>query len=334
MSAIYIDRRDADLDLESGALSVRIAGEKLASLPLAGAERVVIRRAGRLSARLLAGLGERGVGLLVLGGRKGEPMAHLLGRPHGDATIRLGQYALHGDAARTLDLARFAVKGKLAGHAAFLRAELSRRDDRRKPLFDALAEVEALLARLDQAVDLDSLRGYEGAGAASFFRGYASLFPPALGFTGRNRRPPRDPVNACLSLAYTLLHGEAVRAAWIAGLDPHIGFLHRPLPGRDSLASDLVELCRPGADRWVASLFQARSLRDSHFTVVEGACLFGKAGRAIFYDAFETFAPQERRRLRHAAALFARAARAAYGAAQSPAQETAQAATTDGGGRR
>jgi len=92
MPAIYVDRRDADLDLDAGALIVRLEGRKVASFPLAGAERVILRRAGRISQRLLAGLGERGIGLLVLGGRKGEPKAHLLGLPHGDVTIRMGQF--------------------------------------------------------------------------------------------------------------------------------------------------------------------------------------------------------------------------------------------------
>lgn len=81
MPAIYIDRRDAELDLDAGALVVRLEGARAATIPLAGAERVVVRRAGRVSVRLLAALGERGIGLLVLGGRKGEPKAHLMGAP-------------------------------------------------------------------------------------------------------------------------------------------------------------------------------------------------------------------------------------------------------------
>jgi CRISPR-associated protein Cas1 len=284
-------------------------------VPLAGAERVVVRRAETLRFRRLAALGERRVGLLVLGGRKGEPAAHLVGLPHADATVRLGQFALANDEARTLALARIAVKGKLAGQLAVLREALQSRPDRRKPLFDAEAEVARILEQISAAGSLDILRGLEGAAAAGFLRGYCTLFPPALAFVGRNRRPPRDPVNAALSLAYTLLHAEAVRAAWVAGLDPFVGFLHAPLAGRESLACDLVELCRPMADRWVWRLFAERLLREDHFSTVDGACLMGKAGRATFYEAYEALAVVERRRLRHAAAALARAARAAYGSA-------------------
>jgi len=315
MPAIYIDRRDAVLDADAGALVVRVDGERAATLPLAGADRVVVRRAGAVTLRLLASLGERGVGLLVLGGRKGEPMAHLLGLPHADAVIRRGQYALAAEPARSLDLARLAVRGKIAGHLTLLREAMDARPDMRKPLFDAAAEHERALEELGHAADLDALRGREGGAAASFFRGFIALFPPALGFVERNRRPPRDPVNACLSLAYTLLHAEAVRAAWVAGLDPLVGFLHALLSGRESLACDLVEFGRPGMDRLVWRLFRDRALRAEHFATVEGACLMGKSGRALFYEAYESAIGAERRRLRHVAAGLARLAR---GAAHRP----------------
>lgn len=311
MSAVFIDRRDAELDLDGGAMDVRVDGRRIAAIPLAGTERVVVRQAGSLSVRLLAALGERQVGLFVLGGRKGEPRAHLLGMPQRDALVRLGQYRLALDPALSLPLARFAVKGKLQGHLDLLRHAAGWRDDCRRPLSHAAAEIEALLERLPAAGEVGVLRGMEGAGAASFFRAYTALFAPALGFSARRRRPPPDPVNAALSLAYTLLHAEAVRAAWCAGLDPFIGFLHAPLPGRESCAADLVELSRPAADRWVWGLFRGRLLRPDHFTTVDGACLLGKAGRALFYREFDLLLATERRRLRHAAAVFVRAARAA-----------------------
>lgn len=324
MPAIYIDRRDADLDHDSGAIVLRIAGERVASLPLGGAERVVLRRAGNVSARLLAELGSRGVGLLVLGGRKGEPMAHLLGAPHGDASIRIGQMLLANDPQRCVQLGRIAIKAKIRGHLALLAEAESMRPEIRKPLFDARAELSRALDVIDDIATLETLRGHEGAAAASFFRAFIAMFPPAIGFGGRNRRPPRDPVNACLSLGYTLLHADAVRAVWVAGLDPAIGFLHALLAGRASLACDLVELSRPSVERLVWRLFADRILRADNFTVVGDACLLGKAGRAAFYEGYETVAANERRRLRHACAALARAARLAQSGdvlGSGPAQE-------------
>ena len=95
---------------------------------------------------------------------------------------------------------------------------------------------------------MERLRGIEGAAAAAYFQGFTRLFPPSLEFTGRNRRPPRDPVNAVLSLSYTPLHFEAVQAVCAAGLDPLIGFYHELVFGRESLASDLIEPLWPKVD--------------------------------------------------------------------------------------
>jgi CRISPR-associated protein Cas1 len=157
-----------------------------------------------------------------------------------------------------------------------------------------------MIARLREAegADAATLRGMEGAAARAYFGGLATLFPPALGFEGRNRRPPRDPVNACLSLAYTLLHFEAVRSAHVAGLDPLLGFYHRPAFGRESLASDLIEPLRPEADRWVWEQLRSRTLREDHFSSDKGACLLGKAGRERFYTEWERGAQPLRRWLR------------------------------------
>jgi CRISPR-associated protein Cas1 len=133
--------------------------------------------------------------------------------------------------------------------------------------------------------------------------------PAALHFTGRNRRPPRDPVNACLSLGYTLLHMQAVHACAVAGLDPLLGFYHRPAFGRESLACDLIEPLRPAADLWVWNLLRTRTLREDHFTLDKGACLLGKAGRAIFYAEWERSTPPWRRWLRSQTQMLARSLR-------------------------
>lgn len=166
--------------------------------------------------------------------------------------------------------------------------------DARKPFFDAIQTINTIIQTLSVAdnvgvgnttanPDLDRLRGHKGAGARAYFTALASVMPPALAFFGRNRRPPRDPVNVCLFLGYTLLHSQAVVACSAAGLDPLLGFYHRPTFGRESLASDLIEPLRPALDLWVWELLRSRTLREEHLTQDKGACLMGKAGRSVFY---------------------------------------------------
>jgi hypothetical protein len=115
----------------------------------------------------------------------------------------------------------------------------------------------------------------------------------------RNRRPPRDPVNVCLSLGYTLLHVEAVRAVALAGLDPYIGFLHDLHHGRESLACDLAELERARVDEWTFYAFRDRILRAEYFRSAENGCILGKAGRRAFYGGFQEVSETASRRLRH-----------------------------------
>jgi CRISPR-associated protein Cas1 len=141
------------------------------------------------------------------------------------------------------------------------------------------------------------LRGVEGAASAAVYAALAVMFPPAYGFCGRNRRPPRDPANALLSLTYTLLHSEAVLAAHGAGLDPFVGFYHALDFGRESLACDLIEPLRPAADEFVLALIRNETLRADHFSIDAAQCTIGKAGRSRYYEAVESLLEPCRRRL-------------------------------------
>lgn len=308
MGTLYLDRRDLRLKREGQAIALYEGGERRGTVPMALLERVVARGTVELDTGLLGELAEQGIGLLVLSGRQGRSLATVLGRPHADAERRVAQYHRYHDPDWRALWSRRLVRHKLRAQARVLRYALGERPDQRLALTGALTRISALLEPLADAdlSDLDRIRGLEGAGAAAYFGAYTRLYPEALGFTGRNRRPPRDPVNACLSLAYTLAHFEAVLACHGAGLDPLVGFFHELAYGRESLAADLVEPLRGRLDRWVWGLFRARTLRADHFSRDGDACLLGKAGRQVYYTEYETLAGPLRRLLRRAAMAVAR----------------------------
>jgi CRISPR-associated protein Cas1 len=308
MATLVLDRSNLEVRSDGTALALYEGGERRGTVPINLVERVVLQGTIRLDTGVLTRLAEGGVTAVLLSRRQSRRVAFLLGSGHSDAAVRLGQYQLAMDAGWCGRWARRLVHAKIKTQARLLREALAARPDCRKSLTDALGALEGALASLGEEANPDPvrIRGVEGAAASAYFGGLTSLFPPSLGFSGRNRRPPRDPVNACLSLGYTLLHFEAVRACHMAGLDPLIGFYHRPAFGRESMACDLVEPLRSRVDGWVWHLFRGRRLRREHFVFDKGACLLHKAGREHFYQDYEAFAPPARRLLRRECALLAR----------------------------
>ena len=321
MSLLLLDRAQLEIKTEGDTLALYEAGVRRGTVPIKLIDRCVIHGAQtRLDSGVLAKLAEAGVTTVLMSPRSPRRVALVLGPQHNDAAVRLAQAQRVMDDLACRQWAASLVRAKLARQRRTLQHLQTARPDARKPLFDALQTLAAIGQNLDaahalqtvdvsQSLPLESLRGYEGAAARAYFAGLAGVFAAALNFSGRNRRPPRDPVNVCLSLSYTMLHLQAVQSCTTAGLDPLLGFYHRPAFGRESLASDLIEPLRPAVDLWVWKLLRSRDLREDHFTLDKGACLLGKAGRQVFYAEWEKTSAPWRRWLRTQARLLARALR-------------------------
>lgn len=114
--------------------------------------------------------------------------------------------------------------------------------------------LQQALSRAGRAADLSALNGVEGQATRVYFRGLAALVPDEYGFTGRNKRPPRDPFNALLSLGYSVLHAHAVTLIRVSGLYPWLGLYHQPHGAHATLASDLMEPFRHVIERAALSV--------------------------------------------------------------------------------
>lgn len=307
MGTLYVDRSGAQLDFDRGALVIREPDVTPRSIPLNLVERLVVVGNIQISARLLTRLADCGAGVIVMPGRGQRRSTFMHGVGHGDVARRVGQYRLTSDGDAQMRWARRLVWLRLAGQRRLLNAALGHRADLRQPIVRALREVQLAMysVRMD-ASRLDSLRGMEGAATAAYFRGYQRLFADGLEFRRRNRRPPRDPVNAALSLGYTLVHGDALRAVSHVGLEPMLGVLHEPAYSRDSLACDLAELARIRVERMVWRLFASQRLDAESFGNDNGAVRLRKRSREVFFRSYETMAPIHRRWLARVARVFAR----------------------------
>lgn len=288
MSSLFVDRRNVHLELESGAIVFRENDERIGTVPIAPLTRVFLRGEVHLSASLLGKLGEHGVGVVVLSGRQGNPSL-LLARAHNDAVRRVEQVRKSMDAGFCLDFSRTLIETKISRQIEWFDDLRDVDMQARYALTHAMNLLKDHSSRVGKAQNLSSLRGIEGSAAHVYFDGLKAVVPDSLHFRSRNRRPPRDPFNALLSLTYTLAHAETAIALHGAGLDPYVGFYHQLDFGRESLASDLLECVRPLADRFCLRLFRNQTLTADHFRTSDSGCLLGKAGRSHFYMAYEEY---------------------------------------------
>lgn len=286
MSSLFIDRRGISLSLDGGALVFRENGERVGTVPTAPLDRVFIQGGVTVDTSVLNRLGSNGVGVVIIDGRRNE-LRMYLPPAHNDAERRLAQYVLSIDDDFCRQEAIGIVRDKLLAsrdglEALELEHELHDAEYSRQKDLLCMA-----LNRLDAMTSLDAIRGIEGQGAAAYFAALARLLPPPLSFTGRNKRPPQDPFNATISLAYTLLAAEAGLALHAAGLDPYVGFLHKLDYGRPSLSCDLMEPAWPLADQFAVGLFEKKVLRPEDFSTTGKGCFMSKTARSRFYPAYE-----------------------------------------------
>jgi CRISPR-associated protein Cas1 len=138
-----------------------------------------------------------------------------------------------------------------------------------------------------------TLLGYEGTAARQYFGVFGRMLNQedlASRFSagGRNRRPPRDPVNALLSFAYAMLARECTTALYRVGLDPHVGLFHQLRPGRAALALDLMEEFRPIiADSTVLRAVNTNVVKREDFLERSTGVRLRDAGRRRFIRVFE-----------------------------------------------
>lgn len=300
MSSLYIDRRDVELRLDSGAIAIYENEERVGTIPLAPIDRVLIRGNALIRVNLLAELGKKGVGVVFLSGRKAEPTL-LMPTPHNDAQRRVAQYDKSQDKSFCFKFTKCLVEAKIQAQLELLEQECVNRPIFRYEIRSQINKIKELQRSIGDYANIASLRGLEGKVSAEYFASFATFLPISLCFKGRNRRPPRDPFNAVLSLGYTLLHADAVTSLYAAGLDPYIGFYHTLDFARQSLACDFVEPFRPLIDRFAIDCFKNKTLRPEGFSMTDQGCLMNKQTRIDFYLLYEEIAETLRKKLSNCA---------------------------------
>lgn len=264
MAYLYLTEQGAILRKAGDRFLVDKDDEVLLDLPYHKLETVLLFGNIQVTTQALAELLEKGVNLSLFS-RQGQYRGSLAPPRGRNVELRLAQFDWYRDGPRSLTAARAFVKAKIANGAAVL-ARYREHNDVPSGFEERVKGLEAAIASSDAATSVAALDGLEGAAAHAYFSLLMSFNKSGIDWPGRRKHPSTDPLNALLSLAYTLLMHELTALAEGAGLDPYLGFLHQVDYGRPSLALDLMEPFRhPVADRLVLTLVNREMLGSDDF---------------------------------------------------------------------
>ncbi len=229
-------------------------------------------------------------------------IGHCTGTGHSNVQTRTAQYRASFKEHSCLQLARCLVSGKIQNCRTLLRRNWkdSFAGDTKAPP-ELMQDLRGNVLQAQRAPSLETLLGVEGNAARCYFSQLGSMISPekrevagGFDFSGRNRRPPKDPVNALLSFAYAMLTREWTVTLSAVGLDPYRGFYHQMRFGRPSLALDMMEPFRPlVADSTVITVINNGEVQEDDFIVTAVGCNLKPNGRKRFIAAFERRLSQE-----------------------------------------
>lgn len=239
LRTLYLGEPGAYVHLDGGRISVKKSEAELLSIPMEKLDQLIIADEGAISFGALRALLARGSGFFIQG-MNGSPPGHLISPLDTRINLRSLQHQRSHDEDFNLGMARAFVSAKIANSRLLLRRYYRFRPGGESPVDAALRTGQA---KALTAANLDILRGIEGAAAKSYFGAWRELMPESwkASFTGRNRQPPQDPVNAMLSYGYAILYHNFLTLIAARGLEAHLGHLHAMRNGHPALVSDLVE---------------------------------------------------------------------------------------------
>jgi CRISPR-associated protein Cas1 len=269
-NTLYVTTQGAYLAREGETVLVRIEKQTRLRVPIHNLGGIVCFGNVGCSPFLMGLCGQNGVSLSFLSER-GRFLAHVVGPQSGNVLLRRAQHAATIDPGHAAMFAQMIVAAKIANARTVL--QRAQRDHPERILSSrtksAVLRMADILRRLQQRITLDEIRGLEGEAARFYLTALDDAIlqqKEAFFLHERNRRPPRDNMNALLSFLYALLTNDVVSACQSVGLDPQMGFLHTDRAGRSSLALDLMEEFRPMiADRLALSLVNRQQIDAKGF---------------------------------------------------------------------
>ena len=290
LNTLYVTTPEAYLSKDGLNVVVSVKQQEVFRIPAINIEGIVTFGYMGASPGLMKLCSDSGISLTFLS-PNGRFVSRVQGATHGNVLLRKAQYALSDDEGWSMHVAQLMIAAKIQNYRNILRRYIRDYGDC-KEVDDAVRVLDANKRYALHAEDKTKLMGFEGIASNAYFEVLPKLilnqkeyFP----FNGRNRRPPKDAVNAMLSLAYTLIANDCAAALETVGLDPYVGFLHALRPGRTSLALDIMEEFRAYlGDRFVLSLINKRQITPKDFLYQgDNGVVMTDKGRKTFITAWQ-----------------------------------------------
>lgn len=287
-NTLYILTPESYLSLQNETIAVKVGGTEKIRIPSHTICSIYCFGNVTVSTPLIGFLGQRGIGLVFFS-EYGKFYGRIQGPVSGNILLRQRQFAAMEDPVQRTRLARNILMGKIANSKLFLQRQRRERPGREETFNLAISRLTEAAQELRDSLTVDSMRGQEGAAAAAYFSAFpAMLVNSGFAFSGRNRRPPEDPVNALLSFLYTLAKNDVQSALEGVGLDPAAGFLHTLRPGRPALALDMMEELRaPLCDRLAITLLNRGQITEKSFEQLNPPVLLNEQGRKTVLAAWQ-----------------------------------------------
>jgi len=277
---LILDRRDLKVTMEDETVRVeRTVLEKFERIPLNMIEKLIVIGKPLVSCDVWQKLAERHIPVLIFPAKNGKSPAYFTGGVSGNVHLRISQHMAFQNTKLQLTIARWLLDEKLEGQECLLRS-LSN-DERILAICDLIKDRRMNLHKMKCT---NKLMGQEGVAASLYFQALSKFIPKKWGFNGRNKRPPKDPVNALLSYTYVIASSKILRSIFDKGLDPSVSFLHAIHTNRENLAADLMEPLRPSLDKFVLFLIDNELSEKDFVQKGNNGCFLNKTGRKIYFD--------------------------------------------------
>lgn len=295
---LYLNTQGLYVGRKSEVLEIREGGKVIQEVRLREINQVNLFGNIQLTTQAMQTLVEMEIPV-VMHSQRGYFQGMVQGTGLKNILLRREQFRMADDAGKSLRAAKALIAGKIRNQRVLLMR--NHIDPPKVPIL----ELKRLVAKAEAVTSAESLLGIEGTAARIYFQHFAGMLKPgdepldplnSLGepprfrfdFRGRNRRPPRDPVNALLSFAYALLSKDLTITAAAVGFDPYLGFFHLPRPGRPALSLDLMEPFRPLiADSVVLLAINNRMVYPESFIEAGQGVTLTDAGRRGLIRAYE-----------------------------------------------